>query len=259
MRFLRGHALAVLCWALLAALCALADLRRSQQRTIHDLNAQLTESRQANESLTERKRPNPFRIGRSIPGWINQEQKTVLLADAILKVDTAGRMLTMDSLSGGWLGRTSTLQPCRWMIWASLQRPMMFQRQADGRTLSKTVTGSAGSGGGAGPGRLDGYLHASAQRALRPQQLPPSCPAGDFLALCREEMPPILTGTPFPGSLRVKRRRPETATARLPQRQNWCLPVGRLRSGTCWKRMENGGCHAVCLCSWRPYAVDVFL
>lgn len=40
MRFLRGHALAVL--ALLAALCALTAAAL-QQRTIHDLNAQLTD------------------------------------------------------------------------------------------------------------------------------------------------------------------------------------------------------------------------
>ena len=137
MRFLRGHALAVL--ALLAALCALAAAAL-QQRTIHALNAQLTESRQANESLTERMETaeasledTKDHLPKPVPA-VRFEQ---------VRVDTAGRMLTMDVIVEGAegaelpdsLGFCHPGEPYN-LAWNWVH----LQRQADGRTLSKTVT-----------------------------------------------------------------------------------------------------------------------
>lgn len=179
MRFLRGHALAVL--ALLAALCALAAAAL-QQRTIHALNAQLTESRQANESLTERMETaeasledTKDHLPKPVPA-VRFEQ---------VRVDTAGRMLTMDVIVEGAEGAelSDSLGFCHpgepynlaWN-WVHLQR------QADGRTLSKTVTVPLDLEAGLELRLADDtvLLRSDSMAPLLPLQL---SGGGDFLAL----------------------------------------------------------------------------
>ena len=137
MKFLRGHALVVL--ALLAALGALTAAAL-QQRTIQALTAQLAESLQENETLTER-------LETAEASLENMEDSLAKQPPAVcfeqVRVDTAGRTLTMDVIVEGAEGAElpDSLGFCHpgepyslaWN-WVNLQR------QADGKMCSDTVT-----------------------------------------------------------------------------------------------------------------------
>lgn len=134
MGYLRKHVLTVL--TLLAALCALVTVVL-QQRTIQSLTARLAESRQADESLTERMETAEVSLEEA-NGRLAETAPTVRFQQ--VRVDTASRMLTMEVIVEGAelpvdLGFCNPGEPYR-LAWNWVH----LQRQADGRTLSQTVT-----------------------------------------------------------------------------------------------------------------------
>lgn len=137
MKFLRGHVWALL--ALLVALCALTAAAL-QQRTIHTLTNQLAESRQDLDVLTERLETAQARL-ENMQGSLAKEPPAVRFEQ--VRVDTASRTLTMDVIVEGTedaalpdgLGFCNPGEPYR-LAWKQVH----LQRQADGRTLSQTVT-----------------------------------------------------------------------------------------------------------------------
>lgn len=137
MGYLRKYGLTVL--ALSVGLCALAAAA-VQQRTIHNLTAQLTEIQLANESLTER-------VETAEEGLAEAKEKLEETMPTVrfehVQVDTASRMLTMDVIVEGAQGAElpNHLYFCFpgescCLAW----REELLQRQADGRTLFQTVT-----------------------------------------------------------------------------------------------------------------------
>lgn len=137
MKFLGRHTLSIL--ALSVALCALTAAAL-QQNTIHSLEDQMAECRQENESLAERLET----AEENLEATTKQPEKTVpSVRFEGVQIDAASRMVTMNVIVEGaegaevpnHLGFCYPGEPyC--LAWYEID----LQRQADGRTLSRTVT-----------------------------------------------------------------------------------------------------------------------
>ena len=137
MGYLRKYGLAVL--ALTAGLCALAAAA-VQQGTIHALTARLAEIQTENESLTQRLETAEAGLAEAQEA-LARTGPTVRFAH--VQVDPASRMLTLDVIVESAEGAVCPdhLYVCspgepHSLAWEEV----LLQRQADGKTLSRTVT-----------------------------------------------------------------------------------------------------------------------